>query len=266
MQARRASLLSGLPKCQICSEVTFRNCPHSLCRVHCNQRGEHCPLHTTSTPTNPFVIVPVATARSPALSSSQTSQGAAGDGAESFSATEQWWAAQSGDMDTLKRCVEAGIDLDAKDALGNTLLYYAATSDHAAVVDFLLDHGARDDAASQKCLRALKPGANERIRRALAEHYQAQFEYSNISERARAQSMPPTVPVPAAAAAAPSLSADDVQALLDLQQCKVCMEAVSDTVFVPCGHLGFCAACISSVSECPICRVKIEQKIKVFRV
>jgi len=48
--------------------------------------------------------------------------------------------------------------------------------------------------------------------------------------------------------------------------CKLCMEENISVVFLPCGHLCCCSGCASSnrVQTCPICRLEIENKFRVF--
>jgi len=49
-------------------------------------------------------------------------------------------------------------------------------------------------------------------------------------------------------------------------ECTICMDAVADTVFVPCGHLVSCGDCAAQLKRkpCPVCRKKIKIVQKVF--
>jgi len=49
-------------------------------------------------------------------------------------------------------------------------------------------------------------------------------------------------------------------------ECTICMDAVADTVFVPCGHLVSCGDCAAQLKRkpCPVCRKKIKIAQKVF--
>ncbi|KAF2542422.1 hypothetical protein F2Q68_00031883 [Brassica cretica] len=53
-------------------------------------------------------------------------------------------------------------------------------------------------------------------------------------------------------------------------QCSVCLDALSDAVCVPCGHVAGCKSCLTEIKSknlgCPVCRAKIDQIVKVYRV
>ncbi|XP_021835149.1 E3 ubiquitin-protein ligase SP1 isoform X2 [Spinacia oleracea] len=47
--------------------------------------------------------------------------------------------------------------------------------------------------------------------------------------------------------------------------CVICLEHEYNAVFVPCGHMCCCTACSSHLSNCPLCRRRIEQVVRTFR-
>lgn len=49
------------------------------------------------------------------------------------------------------------------------------------------------------------------------------------------------------------------------QTCKVCLDRISDCVFVPCGHVCCCVTCASALHKCPICRKNLEKIVKFYR-
>ena len=57
---------------------------------------------------------------------------------------------------------------------------------------------------------------------------------------------------------------EENQQLKDMKTCKICLDNISDTVFLPCGHLITCGTCSVKVSQCPTCRGTIQGTIKVF--
>ena len=46
--------------------------------------------------------------------------------------------------------------------------------------------------------------------------------------------------------------------------CKICLKNEVRIVFDPCGHLATCTKCSLDLNECPICRRKINKKIRVY--
>jgi len=43
--------------------------------------------------------------------------------------------------------------------------------------------------------------------------------------------------------------------------CAVCLCAVKDTVFIPCGHYYTCSECSIQLKTCPICRTTITERV-----
>lgn len=80
----------------------------------------------------------------------------------------------------------------------------------------------------------------------------------------------PTAP-PAEMPSAPPMGASEPSApppaqLVDTYQsneCVVCMENKCDIIFLPCGHVCSCWKCEAGLSECPLCRAPITQKVRL---
>lgn len=68
--------------------------------------------------------------------------------------------------------------------------------------------------------------------------------------------------VPEDVPSAPSLSEIDKHNMV--AECVVCLDRQCDIVFVPCGHMCCCSVCSSSLTECPMCRSNIIQKLRVI--
>lgn len=48
-------------------------------------------------------------------------------------------------------------------------------------------------------------------------------------------------------------------------RCIVCIENIKEICLLPCAHLLFCENCSQTIfEECPLCKSKISQKIKIF--
>ncbi|CAL1543085.1 unnamed protein product [Lymnaea stagnalis] len=56
----------------------------------------------------------------------------------------------------------------------------------------------------------------------------------------------------------------EYEALKKLRQCKICLDKEACVTFKPCGHHVTCKPCADSLTVCPICRKKIEEKIRTF--
>lgn len=48
-----------------------------------------------------------------------------------------------------------------------------------------------------------------------------------------------------------------------LRTCKVCQEAMSNRVFLPCGHMSCCNTCADKLRNCPICRARCIALVRV---
>lgn len=53
-------------------------------------------------------------------------------------------------------------------------------------------------------------------------------------------------------------------------ECVVCYDAHQTVVCVPCGHIAMCMSCAKQVMlktrVCPVCRVRVREIVKIFRV
>lgn len=75
-------------------------------------------------------------------------------------------------------------------------------------------------------------------------------------------------PEPAAIVAASQATQPADNSNAGVPECTICMDALVDTVFVPCGHMAACAACAKRLGKkppCPVCRKKIKIVQPVFR-
>ncbi|XP_041350803.1 baculoviral IAP repeat-containing protein 2-like [Gigantopelta aegis] len=52
--------------------------------------------------------------------------------------------------------------------------------------------------------------------------------------------------------------------LKEQRQCRICMDAEVNVVFLPCGHLVCCTACAPAMRKCPICRGNIRGTVRTF--
>ncbi|XP_053378476.1 baculoviral IAP repeat-containing protein 7-A-like [Mercenaria mercenaria] len=64
---------------------------------------------------------------------------------------------------------------------------------------------------------------------------------------------------------------DDIVSMLEENRqlknnmtCKICLDSEADIVFLPCGHITSCAMCSPALRRCPVCRVLVKGRIKVF--
>ncbi|RWR95358.1 E3 ubiquitin-protein ligase SP1 [Cinnamomum micranthum f. kanehirae] len=57
----------------------------------------------------------------------------------------------------------------------------------------------------------------------------------------------------------------DVKDHLMPDLCVICLEQEYNAVFVPCGHMCSCTSCSSYLTNCPLCRRRIEQVVRTFR-
>lgn len=52
--------------------------------------------------------------------------------------------------------------------------------------------------------------------------------------------------------------------LSEWRSCRICFESEYNIVFIPCGHMMTCAKCAFVMNHCPVCRIPLENKIRVY--
>lgn len=50
----------------------------------------------------------------------------------------------------------------------------------------------------------------------------------------------------------------------ECNECVICMDKQYQVVFIPCGHLCVCPNCALQLTNCPLCRISIKQKLNVI--
>jgi hypothetical protein len=78
-------------------------------------------------------------------------------------------AAEEGRLDGVKRLLSEGVNVNAKDNLGNTALVWARSLGHTRVVDILRKHGALDPEKDAPFLEAAQQGNMSNMERLLSE-------------------------------------------------------------------------------------------------
>ena len=56
----------------------------------------------------------------------------------------------------------------------------------------------------------------------------------------------------------------DFQRIEHERRCKICWSQQSNTLFLPCLHCSTCLACDVQVESCPICRRRVQQRVKIY--
>jgi len=57
---------------------------------------------------------------------------------------------------------------------------------------------------------------------------------------------------------------DDTPAKTEEEQCVVCLDNKKVVLIYPCGHLCVCVRCSTKLKDCPVCRHKVNDVVKVF--
>lgn len=50
-----------------------------------------------------------------------------------------------------------------------------------------------------------------------------------------------------------------------MNACVICCENDKDCVYMPCKHNAACIKCSKNLKECPICRLKIDDFIRIYK-
>ena len=50
-----------------------------------------------------------------------------------------------------------------------------------------------------------------------------------------------------------------------INSCVICCENDKDCVYMPCKHNAACIKCSKNLKECPICRLKIDDYIRIYK-
>ena len=51
---------------------------------------------------------------------------------------------------------------------------------------------------------------------------------------------------------------------LEKTKCKICLDREMDTIIFPCCHMMSCARCANQIISCPLCRITISGRVKVY--
>ncbi len=57
---------------------------------------------------------------------------------------------------------------------------------------------------------------------------------------------------------------DKMESQDDSMSCSVCLAEKKSILLLPCKHVCLCSGCGEKVSDCPLCRTKIEAKQTIF--
>lgn len=108
----------------------------------------------------------------------------------------------------------------------------------------------------------------ESILRALQMYVKARSQNSNIEPQPNISTQPSAPAIPDDEQNCSGvLNVDDKESSIVEGECVICMDAKSEVVFVPCGHMCCCQSCSQSELEnCPMCRMDIERTIKTIVV
>ena len=47
-------------------------------------------------------------------------------------------------------------------------------------------------------------------------------------------------------------------------ECVLCLDKAPDTALTPCSHLCVCAACAAGLALCPLCKARVDGRVRVI--
>lgn len=147
-----------------------------------------------------------------------------------------------------RRWYPANITAVNGDELTITSSYLICSADPA-------DHQDDDLHILRSDERICKPGTHIDISRRDTEHHGLAFDRRarwgrNYDEITRIRQQPQEQPT--------------LQAESSVLECVICMQRCKTVVLQPCLHLCCCTECSSQVQTCPICRKRVQRRLKIF--
>jgi len=133
---------------------------------------------------------------------------------------------------------------------------------------FMEDKDLKELGVSSEYIRKkIKAGVDEY--QEMGERMKARF--SSIENGETADPSAPPTEMDEDVATAPALPSSDDNAhpsappieTFQSAECVVCMERKCDIIFLPCGHLCACSLCDRDLTQCPLCRAAIAQRVKI---
>ncbi|CAK8686351.1 unnamed protein product [Clavelina lepadiformis] len=89
---------------------------------------------------------------------------------------------------------------------------------------------------------------------------------SNRSEEGRSSATAQETPSTSASNLSTISGFQEIRRLQEERMCKVCGNEQASVVLIPCGHIACCVGCAENASTCPICRLRVREKVRSFIV
>ncbi len=48
--------------------------------------------------------------------------------------------------------------------------------------------------------------------------------------------------------------------------CKVCRDSQATILLLPCGHVSACHWCLPAITKCPVCKIRFQRYVCIYRV